>query len=86
MAGNTGKRSGSAALEIALAVDVEVGKGRAQWWNPELKPQAEAHPSSVVEGADGAVSAWVADECDWALGQDSSPAKEEQHAQIAERT
>ena len=49
---------------MALATDLEVAKGQAQWRNPELKPHVEAHHPSVVEGVDGEVSAWVADECD----------------------
>ena len=49
----------------------------------ELKPQVEADDSSAVEGGDGAVSAWVADECDGALGQELLPEEEEQHADVA---
>ena len=63
VAGNNEKRPGSAALEIALAVGLEVAKEHAQWWDPDLNPQDEAHQSSVVESADGAAQAWFADEC-----------------------
>ena len=52
----------------------------AQWRNPELKPQVEARQSSVVDGADGAEPAWVADECNRALGQELPPGEEDRHA------
>ena len=55
--GNTEKRPRRDALEIALAPDMEVVKEHAQWWNPELRPQVESHPISVMEGVDGAASA-----------------------------
>ena len=55
---------------------------RAEWSNPELKPQVGAHQSSVVEGVDGTVSAWVADECNRALGHELSPDEEKQHAEL----
>ena len=35
-------------------------------------------------GADGAISAWVADECNRILGQELSPGEEELHADLAE--
>ena len=55
--GNTEKRPRRDALEITLATDLEVVEEHAQWWNPELRPQVESHPSSVMEGVDGAASA-----------------------------
>ena len=45
------KRPRSEALEIALAVDLEVGKVYAQRWNPELRPRVEAH--LAAEGVGG---------------------------------
>ena len=54
---NMGKRPRGGALEIALAVDLEVEKEHAQWRTLELKPQVEARRSSVVEGVGGAASA-----------------------------
>ena len=60
--GDTEERPRNEALEIALAAILEGVRGHAQWWNSELKPQVEAHNSPVMEGGDGAVSAWVADE------------------------
>ena len=41
-----------------------------KWRNPAMKPQVAAFQSSVVAGADGAIPAWVADECNRALGQE----------------
>ena len=80
--GTTGKRPRSEALEIALAVDLEVVKGHAQCWNPELKPQVDVHQSSVAEGVDGAISAWVADERNRVLRQELSPEEEEETAEF----
>ena len=37
-------------------------QAHAPWRSPDLKPKIEANQSSVVEGVDGAISAWVADE------------------------
>ena len=71
--GNYERRPRSAVLGIALAGYSEVVKEHAQWRNPGLKPQVEAHQSSFVEVVDGAVSAWVADECNRELGQELSP-------------
>ena len=66
------KRPRSEALEVA------------QKWNPEPKPQVTAHNFSAVGGADGAVSAWVADECDRALGRALLRGDGEQHAGLAQ--
>ena len=51
--GNTEKRPMCDALEIAFAVDVEVVKEHARWWNPALKPQVEVPHSSVMGGVNG---------------------------------
>ena len=80
--GNADKSPRSEALGIAFAGDLEVQKEYAQWRNPELKPQVEAHQSSVMGGVDGAVPAWVADECNGVAGQGLSPAEEEQHVEL----
>ena len=37
----------------------------------------DATRSSAVEGVDAAISAWVADECDLALGQELPPEDED---------
>ena len=70
--GNFEKRPRGGTLEISRAVDLGVVKEHAQWWNPELKPQVEAHNSSAAEGVDGAASEWVADQCNRVLGQELS--------------
>ena len=66
--GINGKRQRWHAPETALAADMSVVQEHAQWRNPALKPQVEAPQSSVAEGVDGAISAWVADECKRVLG------------------
>ena len=55
--GNIEERQRGEALEIALAVALEVAKEHAQWWKPELEPQVDAHHPSGVEGVDSAASA-----------------------------
>ena len=82
MDANIEERPRSAALDIALPVDLEVEKEHDHWRNPEVKPQVGAHQSSVVEGVDGTVSAWVADEYNRALGHELSPEEEKQHAEL----
>ena len=84
-AGGTPEKSPrSAALEIALAVDLKALKEHAQWRNPELKPHVEPHQSSAMEGVDGAASAWVAEERNRALGQELSPGREERHVGLGQ--
>ena len=75
---NIEKRPRRAALDVAWAVDSEVAQANAQWRNPELKPQVEAHQSLVVEGEAGAVSAWVAEGRNRVLGQELSLEGEQQ--------
>ena len=53
----------------ALAVDMPAVQAHAQWRNPAFKPQVEALQSSVAEGVDGAIPAWIADECNGVLGR-----------------
>ena len=47
-----------------------------------MKPQDEAPQSSVAEGANGAIPAWVADERNRALGQELSLGEEKMHADL----
>ena len=82
--GGNEKPESSEAFEIALAAGLEAANERAQWWNPELQPQVEARQSSVAEGVHGAASAWVADECNRALGRELSPEEEGQHAELVQ--
>ena len=44
----------------------------------------EASPPDAVEGVDGTISAWVADECNRVLGQELSQEEEETHAELAQ--
>ena len=68
-----GERSRGDAPATTTEVDLAVAPAHAQQWPPELKPKLEASPSAAVEGVDGAISAWVADECARFLGQELSP-------------
>ena len=79
-----GKRSRADAPAATLAAHLAVAQAHAQWWSPDLKPKIEASQSSVVEGVDGAISAWVADECNRISGQDLTPEEEEVHADSVE--
>ena len=63
-----------------MAVDLAVAHAHAQWWSPDLKPKMEASPSAAAEGVDGAISAWVADECDRILNQELTPEEKDMHA------
>ena len=82
--GKSGKRTRSAAVNIAFAVDLEVVTGHVQWGHLGLEPRMEAQQFSVVEGVDSAVSAWVAGRCNRVWGQESSPEEEKQHAELAQ--
>ena len=77
-----GKRSRGDAPAMTMEVDPAVAQARAQSWSPELKLKLEANPSAAVEGADGAISAWVADERNCILGKELSQEEEETHAEL----
>ena len=68
--GKNAKRPRGDALAAALVEDRRVVQEHAQWWSPPTKPQVGAVHSSAAEGVDGAVSAWVADECNRVMGQE----------------
>ena len=68
----------------APAVDLAAAQAHAQWWSPDLKPKLEVIPSDVAEGVDGATSAWVADECNRALGQKLPKEGKEMRAELAQ--
>ena len=57
--------------------------GRAQSRNPKLKSGVGATQPPAVEGADAAISALVADECNRVSGQDLSEAAGELHGDLA---
>ena len=44
----------------------------------------EASPSDAIEGVDGAISVWVADECNRALGQELYQEEERLHAELVQ--
>ena len=66
-------------MEVGLAVV----QAHAQWWYPELKPKLEVNPSAAVEGVDGAISAWVTDECNRIPGQELSQEEKGMHVDLA---
>ena len=65
-----GKRSRGDAAATTLALDLAVAHAQPQWRSPDLESKMEASPSTVAEGVDGAISAWVADECKRKSGQE----------------
>ena len=71
-----GKRSRGDVPAITTEADLAVVQANAPWWPPALKPEMEAGPLEAVEGVDGAISAWVADECNRGLGQELSQEEE----------
>ena len=81
--GMDGKRSRGAVPAAALAVDMSIVQMHAKWWNPALEPQVEAPQFSVVEGVDGAISAWVAAERNRVSGPGLLPEGEERYADLA---
>ena len=78
-----GKRRRGEAPAITMAVDLAAAQAHAQRWSPDLKPKMEASPSDAVEGADGAISAWVADACNRVLGQELPQEEGGMHAELA---
>ena len=78
-----GKRPRGEAPAITMEVDLAAAQVHAQWWSPDLKSKLEASPSDAVEGVDGAISAWVADECNRAPGQELPQEAEVMHADLA---
>ena len=77
-----GKRPRGGVPATTMEVDLAVGHAHAQWWSLDLKPKLEVNSSAAVDGVDGATSAWVADECNRALGQELPEEEEEMHADL----
>ena len=67
-----------------MEVDLAAAQAHAQWWSPDLKPKMEASPSDAVEGVNGAISAWAADECKRVLSQEISQEAAETHAELVQ--
>ena len=76
------KRSLGDAPATTMAVDLAVFQAHAQWWSPDLKPKMEASQSSAVEGADGVISAWVAEERNHISGQELIQKEGEMNADL----
>ena len=66
-----------------MEVNLAAAQAHAEWRPPHLKPKMEASPSEVVEGVDGAISAWAADECNRALRRELSSEEEATRANLA---
>ena len=77
-----GERPRGDVFVTARVGDKSAVHENVQWWNPAMKPQVEALQSSVVEGADGAISLWVADERSRVLGQVLSLDEEQTRAEL----
>ena len=67
--GNQEKRCHVGHRKMASVADKELVKGRAQCGNPDLKARRRATHASAAEGVDVAISAWIAEERNRALGQ-----------------
>ena len=50
---------------------------------PELQSRVDATQSSVVEGVDAAISAWVANKCNRVSGQEVSEGEAKLHGGLA---
>ena len=59
------------ALRLAFVADKEEVKEHAPWQKPELGSRADSTRPSVLGGADDAISAWVGEERNRKLGQES---------------
>ena len=71
------------ASRAALVADMGVVKEHAQCRNPGLKWKVGATQSSVAEGVDAAISAWVADACNRVSGKETSGEGGKLHAGLA---
>ena len=72
------------ALRSAPAAERDVLKGQEikAKRNPAKKSRGDAAWPSVVEGVDAAIFAWVAEECNRRLGQESSKEEERSHVDV----
>ena len=57
-------------LHLAVVADKEVAKGPARRRTPDLKSRSDAAQAAAAEGEKAAISAWVAEEYNRALGQE----------------
>ena len=80
--GTQEKRPRGDAFATALAAGKFVVHEHAQSWSPAMEFQVDAIQSSVAEGAHGAISAWVAGDCNRALGRELSLGEEQMNAEL----
>ena len=66
----------------AFVFEKETAKERAQRWGRELKAHWDATEASPLEGADSAISAWAADQCNKALGPEPLAGEEKLHGNL----
>ena len=66
---NLDRRCRVGDLHLAFVAEKKFAREHTHWWNPDMKTRWNATRACVVEGADAAISAWIAEECDraWAL-------------------
>ena len=70
------KRCRLGSLHLASAVDMEVVREHAQRRGSWSEAHWDAVRASPLEGADAGTSAWAADHCNKALGQEPSAEEE----------
>ena len=78
-----GRRSRGDVPAATMEGDLAAAQAHAQWRSPDLKPKLEVNPSAAADGVDGAISAWVADECNRVLRQELPQEEEEWHVDLA---
>ena len=76
------KRCKRDALRAAFVADKDVVQENARWWESVLRPQVEAPSSSEVDGAEAAVSARMARECNRIPGQELPKEENTVHADL----
>ena len=81
--GTEGERRRVADPRLSFVVHNEGVNGRPRLRNPALDARWRATYASAAEGADAAISAWTADECEEALGQEVSADEDELHKNSA---
>ena len=69
---------------MASLVDKAGAREFAQWWDPGTNACWDAAQAFPLEGADAATSAWVADQCNNARGQELDAGEQELHEVFVE--
>ena len=79
-------------LRLAFATDEDVVKGHAQWWRSDTKEKIDTQnrkdlgASFAMGGGGPVLSAWVAEKCNRAPGQELAEAEERVHADLSRET